>query len=227
MSKPLPFDRPTQSKKRQVLIEYLRGLIPCFQTSLGLRTALDVGCGVGHYSSFLQDLGLRVVGTDARALNIAGARKRYPGIEFHVADVEDPELTSLGTFDLVLCLGLLYHLENPVRAMRRIHALTGKLLLIESRAVPAEEPFFVIMDEPSGEDMSLEAVSCCPSEGAIIKMAYRAGFPNVYRVRELPDDENYRRSAGRKQSRTMIAASIPPLDPSLVEVVLEPTGDWG
>jgi hypothetical protein len=41
--------------------------------------------------------------------------------------VEDLSLRDIGTVDLVLSVGLLYHLENPFRAIRNFHALTGKL----------------------------------------------------------------------------------------------------
>ena len=223
MSKLFAFDRPMQSELRQALTQHLRRVIPHWQSTLGLRTALDIGCGVGYYSAMLCDLGFQVVAADARATNIVEARSRHPGIDFRVAEAEDSELSSLGAFDLVLCLGLLYHLENPVQVVRSLRALTSKLLLIESKAVPVEKPFFIIADEPAGEDQSLEAVSCYPSEGAIVKMCYRAGFPNVYRFRELPDHENYVAAIDRKPTRTMIAASLLPLNSPLIEVAPEPS----
>jgi SAM-dependent methyltransferase len=220
--KHLVFDRPMQSEMREAEVDFLRRVLPPWQSALGLRTAFDLGCGVGYFSAMLRDLGFQTVGADARADNITEARMRHPGIEFRVADAEDPALSALGVFDLVLCAGLLYHLENPLRAFRNLRGLTRKLLLLESMAVPENEPYLIILDEPAGEDQSMGAVSCYPSEGAIIKMAYRAGFPFVYRFRELPDHENYRSGIGRAQARTMVAASMMPLDSPLVETAIEP-----
>lgn len=37
-----------------------------------------------------------------------------------------------GTFDLVLCFGILYHLENPVLAVRRISAVTRKVIVVDT-----------------------------------------------------------------------------------------------
>ena len=222
MSKPFVFDLPLQSEAREAKIDFLRRAIVPWKSDLGLRTALDLGCGVGYFSSLLQDLGLRVTAVDARAENIAEARSRFPGIDFHVADAEDASLADLGTFDLVLCFGLLYHLENPMRAIRNLCALTGKLLLLESMAVDEEQPFFLLLDEPEGEDQSLRAVSCYPSEGAMIKMAYRAGFPHVYRFRELPNHDDFRAATGRTRARTVIAASVPPLGSTLIDIAPEP-----
>ena len=222
VSKSLVFDLPMQSEMRDAEIEFLRRAIPPWQSELGLHSALDMGCGVGYYSAMLRELGFQTCALDGRAENISEAAIRHPGIDFRVADAENPDLSSLGVFDLVLCLGLLYHLENPLRAIRNLRALTGKLLLIESMIVPDDEPYLIMLDEPAGEDQSLGAVSCYPSEGAIVKMAYRAGFPHVYRFRELPNHELYRSGIGRARSRTLIAASVTPLDSPLVELAVEP-----
>jgi SAM-dependent methyltransferase len=220
--KHLVFDRPMQSEMREAEVDFLRRVIPPWQSVLGLRIAFDLGCGVGYFSAMLRDLGFMTTAADAREENVLEARIRHPGIDFRVANAEDPALSALGMFDLVLCAGLLYHLENPLRAFRNLRALTGKLLILESMAVPDNEPYLIVLDEPTGEDQSMGAVSCYPSEGAIVKMAYRAGFPHVYRFRELPDHENYRSGIGRARARTMVAASTMPLNSPLIEYAAEP-----
>jgi len=152
-------------------------------------------------------------------------RKRAAAIPALISELpmrRIPPLADFGTFDLVFCFGLLYHLENPLRAFRNLKALTGKVLLLESMVIPEEQPFLIVMDEGSVEDQSLRAVSCYPSEGAIIKMAYRAGFPHVYRFRELPDHEDYRSETGRARRRTVIAASVQAMDSPPLEIALEP-----
>jgi SAM-dependent methyltransferase len=222
LSKPFVFDLPMQSESREVKLEYLRRMLAPWKSGWQLHTALDLGCGVGYYSAMLRDLGMQVTAMDGRAENIAEARNRHAAIDFRVADAEDSSLATLGAFDLVLCLGLLYHLENPLRAFRNLYALTGKILIVESMVIPEEQPFFILMDEGNVEDQSLHAVSCYPSEGAIIKMAYRTGFPYVYRFRELPDHEDYRGVMGRARKRAFIAASATPLVSPLLDVAAEP-----
>jgi len=60
--------------------------------------------------------------------NIEEARNRLPALNFRVADAEDPSLWGL-TFDLVFLLRIaLPNFENPFRAVRNLHALTGKVL---------------------------------------------------------------------------------------------------
>lgn len=211
-----------QTETRLAREVFLRGVLPPWQSALRLKSALDVGCGVGYFAALLRDLQFQVTALDARPENVAEAQKRYPGIDFRTSDAEEMDLPSLGTFDLVLCFGLLYHLENPLRGMRNLRALTGKLLLLESMIVEDDEPFLLLRDEPAQEDQSLRAVSCYPSEGAIIKMAFRAGFPHVYRFRQLPDHDDFRAVVGRTRARTVIAASVPALDSPLLLPATEP-----
>ena len=48
-------------------------------------------------------------------------------VETVVADFMTADVSALGTFDVVLFLGVLYHLENPLQAVRRVFELTREL----------------------------------------------------------------------------------------------------
>jgi 2-polyprenyl-3-methyl-5-hydroxy-6-metoxy-1,4-benzoquinol methylase len=103
---------------------------------LGLRTALDVGCGLGHFSGLLHSSGLQVSAVDGRQGNVEEGRRRYPQVSFRKFDAEDYALRELGKFDLVFCFGLLYHLENPMLTIRHLQAMTKTLLLVEAVTFP-------------------------------------------------------------------------------------------
>jgi SAM-dependent methyltransferase len=217
LSKTFIFDNETYAQYSQARVRSLQTFLPELQPRLGLRTALDVGCGTGFFSEFLRDSEYRVTALDGRKENVEEAQRRVENVEFHHADVEDPSLPTLGSFDVVLCFGLLYHLENPFRAIRNLFALTGKLLIIESMCVPDESSLLYLMDEGKLEDQGLNYVALYPSEGCLIKMMWRAGFPFVYRFRNLPDFEQFRDTPGRKRSRTMLVGSQVKLEvPALV-----------
>ena len=51
----------------------------------------------------------------------------------------DPE--QVGRFDVVFFLGVLYHLRDPLRSLRRLRELTGELAIVETSimAVPGYE----------------------------------------------------------------------------------------
>lgn len=178
----------------------------------GLRTALDAGCGIGWFSGVLADLGLRTVAFDGREENVAEARRRYPGVEFRCGDVESGEVRGLGTFDFVLCFGLLYHLENPFAAVRNLRALTGKAMLLESIVDPGTGPVASLVSECEGEDQGLRHLALIPSESCLVRMLLASGFGFVYKPEPLPDHGEFRASFRHPSRRTMLAASVLPLD---------------
>lgn len=217
MSKTFIFDNSDYVRISEARARFLQAFLPGLRRELGLETALDVGCGTGYFSEFLRNSEFRVSALDGRKENVEEARRRVENVSFRQADVEDASLPTLGSFDLVLCFGLLYHLENPFRAVRNLFGLTGKVLIVESMCVPEESPQLYLLDEGRLEDQGLNYVALVPSEGCLIKMIYRAGFLFVYRFSSLPDHEQFRATADRKRSRTVLLASKLKLEmPALV-----------
>lgn len=200
----------------------LRPILEDLRGSLNLRSAADVGCGVGYFSVFLQELGFEAVGFDGRSENIEEAKRRYPDIEFKLANVEEAAILQRGSFDLVLCVGLLYHLENPVRAMRNLSLVANKILLIESWATPQPQTAFYLREEAILEDQSLTTLALYPSESSLIKICYKIGFSAVYRFSHLPDHEDFQDRKGRKRLRTMLLASKSDLKVPHLLLVPEP-----
>jgi SAM-dependent methyltransferase len=180
------------------------------------ETAADVGCGVGRFASFLHAEGFRTLAIDGRPENIAEAMRRCPGVEFRIFNAEDQALQSIGKYDLVLFLGLFYHLENPFVALHNLSAMTGRLAILEGICHPSNEPILSVRDEGPTEDQGLRHVALYPSERGLIKLLYRVGFTHVYRFATLPGHPAYRKSALRKQVRTILAASFSPLPTDLL-----------
>jgi SAM-dependent methyltransferase len=179
---------------------------------LHLRSAVDVGCGLGHFCGLLQSLDFDVTGVDGRPENVEEAARRNSQIPFRATNVEDPGVRSLGTFDLTLCFGLLYHLENPLLAIRHLHALTKSLLLAESVIHQGDEPSMVLVDEAISDDQGLEHIAFYPTEACLIKMFYRAGFTHVYRFAEPPGHSDFTAAREMRRVRTMLAASRQPIN---------------
>jgi FkbM family methyltransferase len=213
------FDQRHYVKLIRARGETIRRVVTELRQVLGVRSALDAGCGVGFFSRVLQECGLDVRGFDGRAENVAEARRRFPGIAFEQGDVESGEILKLGTFDLTLCFGLLYHLENPMLAIRRLRALTGKGLLLESMCIPGSQAGMVLREEPTAADQSLTEIGLYPSETCLVKMLYRAGFAAVYRVAELPDHDDFRDTPEHARRRTVLFASTSPVQlPGFAEI---------
>jgi FkbM family methyltransferase len=207
-----PFDkaeyRSLVCAREKTIRKVLQRIIP----AQGLKTALDAGAGVGFFSQTLHDCGLLVSGFDGREENVAEARRRYPGIPFALGDLQGRSILDLGKFDLVLCFGMLYHLENPLMAIRHLRGLARKCLLLESMCVPDDRPALLLGQAPREDHQSSTDIAYYPSETSLVKMLYRAGFPYVYRVLPLPDHDDFCDTREHHRKRTMLFASTQPVD---------------
>ena len=216
------FDTPDALEIVKARWEAVRVLLTDLRQQLNLETAIDVGCGIGHFSQLLLDLGFRVRAVDGREQNIAEAKVRYPAIEFSVANVEDDSLTRLGSFDLVFCMGLLYHLENPLLGVRKLQVASRVCLLLESMCIPDERPLTLLREEPRHDNQSLTNVAFYPTESCLAKMLYRAGFSQVYRLAVFPDHDDFRETDDHKRRRTVLLAAKVPFSSSLLRALPEP-----
>lgn len=217
-----PFDQREYRKLNAARAETIRRVAGKLKAAFRLVSALDAGCGVGFFSKTLEECGLNVCGFDGREENIAEARKRFPQLPFETGDIQERNILELGRFDFVLCCGLLYHLENPLLAMRNLRALTEKCLLLESMCIPGEKPSMLLREEPRADDQSLTDVACYPSEGSLVKMLYRAGFAAVYRVTPLPEHDDFRDTPEHSRKRTVLLASCAPIDVAGFRLYPEP-----
>ena len=114
----------------------------------GPATAIDLACSEGWFAHRLLDWGAETVtAVDIRRENIHRAtlvRERLGisagRLRLQTDDVFDLDVAALGTFDVVLCFGLIYHLENPVGALRIARALTRGVCMVETQLTEQVAP---------------------------------------------------------------------------------------
>lgn len=111
-------------------------LAPCLPNDLNGWRALDIGCNAGFYSFALAERGARVTGldSDARYLRQAEwARERLglDGVDFRRGQVYDLA-GSDERYDLVLFMGVLYHLRYPMLALDTVARLKPRLMVFQS-----------------------------------------------------------------------------------------------
>jgi SAM-dependent methyltransferase len=155
------------------------------------RRVLEVGAGVGRLTSFFIDRGCSVVVTEARSENVAELRRRLPTIDVSGADIEE-SVQHLGSFDVVFCYGVLYHLESPLRALRNIAAVCTDLLLVETMVCDASIPVLRLEDEPKSFNQALRGLAHRPSPSYLALALNRVGFDHVYAATDPPDHPDYR-----------------------------------
>src|SRR5205814_6091825 len=142
----------------------------------------------------------------------AGVRARAMGlkqVEPIRCDVHEVGKAGLGRHDVVLCFGLIYHLEDPVGALRAAHALTkpGGVCLVETQVVPnlsgpvdwgayrfvkPLKGIFGIVDETyelHGPEMSVTGICLAPSVEGLLWVMSAIGFKDVALI--APPDGAY------------------------------------
>jgi len=186
-------------------------------------TAIDLACSEGWFGHRLLEWGAAsVLGVDIRAENIERAEmlRDHFGISpkrlaFETADVY--ELADRAPFDVVLCLGLVYHLENPVGALRVARELTRGVCVIESQLTEQAEPIvhgWGVSGEFESQPASWAAwyeprqgehpiashggiVSFIPNRAALLDALSAAGFGRVEPLPVAPD-ENVQYAEGHR-----------------------------
>jgi tRNA (mo5U34)-methyltransferase len=111
--------------------------------NLAGKTVLDIGAWDGAYSFAAERLGAsRVLATDHFAWGAAtwtskdgfNLARQALGSKVEDLDIDPVDLSAeqVGTFDVVLFLGVLYHLENPMQVLERVFDVTGELAVLET-----------------------------------------------------------------------------------------------
>jgi hypothetical protein len=104
---------------------------------------LDMACHQGWFSIQVALRGAaRVHGFDVREEHVARATliselAGLPNTSFEQGNLFDLDPERDGRYDLTLFLGILYHLDNPVGALKLARAMTKELCVIETQVARA------------------------------------------------------------------------------------------
>jgi len=100
---------------------------------------LDLACLEGGYSIEFARRGSRVCAIEGRTANIEKARfaaltLSLDQIDFFEDDVRNLSVSKYGTFDVVLCLGILYHLDVPdlFHFVERLFSVCNPFLVMDT-----------------------------------------------------------------------------------------------
>lgn len=199
-----------------------------FGQSLAGRNAIDIACHQGWFATKLAQWNAQdVLAIDARAEHVADTTLirdtlQLSNLRVEQSDVHALEPGKLGKFDLVLMLGLIYHLENPVGALRQARALTRQVCVVETQIVPGlsgvvdygsyrfVRPLkgsFGIIDETEethGPETSTTGICLVPSLDALFWIMRKVGFARVELV--PPPEDAYEQL--RYGKRVMVAGYV-------------------
>jgi tRNA (mo5U34)-methyltransferase len=165
--------------------------------SLAGRTVLDVGAWDGFFAFEAARRGaVRVLATDSFSWSGAGwgskagflLARRALGSRVEDLDIDVMDLAPerVGTFDVVLFLGVLYHLRDPLMALERVAAVTRDCLILETvvdmvgyrKPVMAFYPGRQLNDDPTNW--------WAPNPACVEAMLRAVGFSRIDVVTPLP-----------------------------------------
>lgn len=222
----LPTEAQAVHDTRIAMIDSI--LEPSYENKWDESTAVDLACHEGYFACHLASKGATVTGLEARQDHVDDANLIAEGMQlndkFHArrVDIHDVMPEKYGRFDIVLMLGLIYHLENPVGAIRAAHALTKDVCLIETQVAPNlsgqldwgnyqfVKPMmgsFALIDETHethGPEMSTTGICLAPSIEGLMWIMQAVGFKQVELIK--PPENAYEQHRFKK--RVMVAGYV-------------------
>ena len=177
----------TRIKRHAARLSYLMDplLAACGGSLRNLRV-LDLACNAGFWSlNALRRGAAFVYGVDARRMHIEQACLVFEveGVDasrfrFAEADIFADPWNQWGHFDVVLCLGLLYHVNRPVELLSRIAAIGARHVVIDTALSHLPEPSFELRYESSDDPRHAAAsgFTFYPTRDAVVALATDHGF---------------------------------------------------
>ncbi len=187
---------------------------------------LDIGAWDGWFSFEMERRGAEVVAVDIveRPAFRAAAQALGSRVQFILSDVYQLTPERLGRFDIVLFLGVLYHLKHPLLALERVCALTTNLACVESfvtddgsnLAAPPAMEFY-----ETGELVGRYDNWSGPNTSCLLAFCRTAGFATV-ELRGVADQRAHV-LCGRRWPNAPIAAGC--ASPRITGIANPRTGD--
>lgn len=170
--------------------------------SLEGKRVLEIGCNAGFWCIQARLAGAEYVrGVDISEKNVEQASfiRDVVGLthlEYQTVTAADVSSEALGEYDVVFFLGLLYHLDKPIEALERLHAVTREFAVIDTNLARADVspdiPLLKIEEDQVHEQNISNRVALVPTKSAVPAMLRYVGFREVYwipnRAKNLPLD---------------------------------------
>lgn len=197
---PLPYGIITPGKVMGNLQTF--GKLRLQDDLLGKRV-LDVGAFDGYYSFECEKRGAQVLAIDnlnrmKRPEEIQHSHLGNLGfetvkdildskVEFRNMDVYDINPEVVGSFDIVLFLGVLYHLKHPALALEKISKVTREQLIIETEYFRSPFKKLPLLEYIEGDSLNQDPTNFCRPNTMWTKFVLKDyGFSKVTILNKSP-----------------------------------------
>jgi SAM-dependent methyltransferase len=132
------------------------------------KTVLEVGCGYGDLGAHFLALGAQVTFADAREEHLDVVRARYPEARRVRLDAAERFPFPDDGFDLVLHLGVLYHLPpDAVKAAIAEACRIGRQMCLETIVSDSDDPTYCPATVEAGYDQAFGGTGSRPSPALV------------------------------------------------------------
>jgi 2-polyprenyl-3-methyl-5-hydroxy-6-metoxy-1,4-benzoquinol methylase len=201
MRLPHPLKVPMDEKQRRRIWQRRDHILPpiLLQYPEGLNglTVCDLGANAGFWAREFASLGAKVTCVEPRAQNIKQAEviSKILGKQglYWVQDTAESFLKNdQNQYDVVLLLGLLYHVANPIELLHLATNHAKDILMLDSHCINDDIPYFELRKELNErQTQGIAEKILMPSRGAIYWMLKDCNYRSItelLNVGSLPDD---------------------------------------
>jgi len=166
-----PFLHGAYTQRCQALSSRLMSWLPMER----IKTVVDLACGTGLVGKAFEAAGCQVTYVDGREENLAPLEAE--GRKVYQLNVHSS--APLPRADLILCLGLLYHSEEPQRILNYC-AEIAPIIALESLCLDLSGVWCLLMMEDTTRiDQAVDGGACRPSLGWLYRALGKAGYSNI------------------------------------------------
>ncbi len=152
------------------------------EQGIEVDTAYDFGAGPGWFAEKMTGIDLDVVALEGRKEVAEVGAQRSKHCEFKIFDFDNAAMDdSFESRDFSLAFGILYHLENPLRALRMMARMTRKAMLLETMVVPGDLEIARVVRENPNDTQGIQPLAMILSPAAVERALWATGFQFVYR----------------------------------------------
>jgi tRNA (mo5U34)-methyltransferase len=164
-------------------------LVQLLGGSLVGKRVMDLGCNAGFWSLCAVESGCDfVLGIDGRQMHIDQAnfvfrvnqvaKSKYDFIEGNIFNLD---LRQFGAFDVVLCLGLMYHINKHVNLLESIDYINNDILVIDTDLHQLPGSYLKLQHEPLSDPRNAVAheLVMAPTRQAVSDLVQEFGYSVV------------------------------------------------
>jgi tRNA (mo5U34)-methyltransferase len=203
---PVP-DRKKINRHEQRRRYFFEALLQVTGGSLRGRRVLDLGSNAGFWALHAIDAGADfVLGVDGRQVHVDQANLVFEakGVDparyrFEQGNIFEHDFTE--SFDVVLCLGLMYHISKPVELFEVMANSGAEIIVIDTNVFPSRFSFFKVSHESvetplNAYDYELLLV---PTRQALSDLARQFGYETAPLALNLTDTRGMQDYVARRR----------------------------